>query len=209
MTIGIIGAGNVGSALARAGTKVGHEVTVTARDQQRAQAVASEVGAKVAPDAEEATRRSDIVILAVPYPAVDEVADRIRDAARGKILIDATNPLKSDLSGLAVSEESGAEHIQAMLPESSVVKAFNTVFASNQAEPSKIGTTLDGFYAGNDEGAKRQVEEFLAALGYRAIDAGDLTAARALEHMAFLNITLNARNGWPWQSGWKLVGPTG
>jgi 8-hydroxy-5-deazaflavin:NADPH oxidoreductase len=68
---------------------------------------------------------------------------------------------------------------------------------------------LDGFYAGNDDKAKGAVAGWLSAIGYRPINAGDLRAARALEHMAFLNISLNARNNWSWQTGWKLLGPTG
>jgi predicted dinucleotide-binding enzyme len=89
-----------------------------------------------------------------------------------------------------------------------VVKAFNTVFASRLNDPVIDGVPLDGFYAGDDETAKEVVAALLAEMGFRPIDAGELLAARALELMAFLNITLNARNGWPWQSGWKLLGPT-
>ena len=89
-----------------------------------------------------------------------------------------------------------------------MVKAFNTVFAARHASPTEQGVPLDGFLAGDDEAAKAVVAELVGSLGYRSIDAGGLRMARALEEMAFLNITLNARNGWPWQSGWKLVGPT-
>jgi predicted dinucleotide-binding enzyme len=111
------------------------------------------------------------------------------------------------MSGLAVEGRSGAEELQALLPRAHVVKALNTVFASKQADPVADGVTLDGFYAGDDEQPKATVARFLEQIGFRPIDAGPLRAARALEHMAFLNISLNARNGWPWQSGWKLVGP--
>ena len=65
------------------------------------------------------------------------------------------------------------------------------------------------FLAGDDVVAKAAVGELAASLGYRVIDAGGLRMARALEEMAFLNISLNATNGWAWQSGWKLVGPVG
>ena len=68
---------------------------------------------------------------------------------------------------------------------------------------------MDGFLAGNDAGAKQKVSELLSGIGYRPIDAGALSAARALEQLAFLNISLNAANGWSWQSAWKLAGPTG
>jgi len=67
---------------------------------------------------------------------------------------------------------------------------------------------LDRQYAGNDDNAKRTVGDWLSAIGYRPADAGDLSAARDLEHMAFINISLNAGNHWSWQTGWKLVGPT-
>jgi predicted dinucleotide-binding enzyme len=90
-----------------------------------------------------------------------------------------------------------------------VVKAFNTVFASRLNDPVIDGIPLDGFYAGDDAPAKQVVADLLADMGFRPIDAGDLLTARALELMAFLNITLNARGGWPWQSGWKLLGPVG
>jgi 8-hydroxy-5-deazaflavin:NADPH oxidoreductase len=124
-------------------------------------------------------------------------------------VIDATNPLKADYSGLATGERSGAEELQQLLPDTAVVKAFNTVLASNQAQPiTEEGTALDGLYAGNDNNAKRTVADWLSAIGYRPIEAGDLTAAHDLEHLAFLNISLNARNHWPWQTGWKLLGPT-
>jgi predicted dinucleotide-binding enzyme len=89
-----------------------------------------------------------------------------------------------------------------------VVKAFNTVFASRLNDPVLDGVPLDGFYAGDDAGAKQVVAELLARMGLRPIDTGELLTARALELMAFLNVSLNARNGWSWQSGWKLLGPT-
>lgn len=110
---------------------------------------------------------------------------------------------------MTTGERSGAEELQQLLPDTAVVKAFNTVLASKQAQPiTDEGIALDGLYAGNDEKAKRTVAGWLSAIGYRPIDAGDLTAARDLEHLAFLSISLNARNHWPWQTAWKLLGPT-
>jgi NADPH-dependent F420 reductase len=208
MRIAIIGAGNVGRAIAQAGARTGNDVTITASDPDHAREAANETGASVAGSNAEAADGADVVVLAVPYAAVSSVASEIAEVATS-IVIDATNPLKPDYSGLAVTDRSGAEQLQDQLPRASVVKAFNTVFASKQADPILDGTPLDGFYAGNDPSAKTRVAELLAALGYRPIDAGDLTNARALEHMAFLNISLNARNGWSWQSGWKLIGPLG
>lgn len=207
MKVATIGAGNVGSAVARAVSKAGHSVVVAAADSGHAQAVAKDVGGTAAASTADAARGADLIVLAVPYGALTDVTAAIGDAATGKVVIDATNPLTADGSGMAVSDHAGAEEVAAQLPGAHVVKAFNTVFASKQADPVTDGTVLDGFYAGDDDGAKRTVADLLAAIGYRPVDAGPLAAARALEHMAFLNISLNARNGWPWQTGWKLLGP--
>ncbi|MFE2508333.1 NADPH-dependent F420 reductase [Streptomyces naganishii] len=206
--IAIIGAGNVGGAVARGVVRAGHTVTVSATDTAHARALADEVGGTAAAGTAEAAREADATVLAVPYGAIPDVAREIADAVTGKLVIDATNPLTADGSQLAVTDRSGAEETAERLPGAHVVKAFNTVFASHQADPVIDGTQLDGFYAGDDEQAKNTVAALLEAIGYRPVDAGPLAAARALEHLAFLNISLNAANGWPWQSGWKLLGPT-
>lgn len=209
MRLAVIGAGNVGQAVARAGIRTGHDVVITATDPGKTKEIADALGASAANSNVEAVRDADLIVIAVPYGAVAQVGTEVAEVVAGKVVIDATNPLKADGSGLAVTDRSGAETLQDLIPQASVVKAFNTVFASNQSEPVVDGTQLDGFYAGNDDNAKATVAEFLTAIGYRAIDTGDLAAARALERMAFLNISMNARNGWSWQSGWKLVGPAG
>jgi predicted dinucleotide-binding enzyme len=209
MNIAIIGAGNVGGALARAAVRAGHQVTISATDKNHARVLAEEVGGTAADSAADAAQGAELVILAVPYGAVPDVCRVLRDAGAGKVVVDATNPIKADFSGLAVTDRSGAEEIATQLPGASVVKTFNTVLASRQAEPTVDGVSLDGFYAGDDEEAKATVRDLLAGMGFRPIDAGPLAAARYLEHLAYLNISLNARLGWPWQSAWKLLGPTG
>ena len=96
-----------------------------------------------------------------------------------------------------------------LLPDTVVVKAFNTVLGLRLADPVVDGIRLDGFYAGDDESANETVAGLVAAVGLRPLDAGPLAMARTLEHMGLLNVSLNARFGWPWRSGWKLLGPTG
>ena len=155
----------------------------------------------------DAVAGADTVVLAVPFGAVQGIAADLAGDLAGKIVIDVTNPLNDDLSGLSTNGQSAAELVQQAAPQARVVKAFNTVLAANQADPSVDGTQLDGFVAGDDEEAKAVVVEVLGKVGYRPIDVGPLAAARYLEGMAFLNIALNARNGWGWQTGWKLVGP--
>jgi NADPH-dependent F420 reductase len=209
MRIAVIGAGNVGGAIARGAAGAGHTIVVTARDVEHARTVADAVGGQVASSNAAAVEAADVVVLAVPYGAVEPVAEEIAAAVAGKIVIDVTNPLRPDLSGLAVTDRSAAEVIQERLPNASVVKAFNTVLAANQAEPVLDGVALDGYVAGDDPAGKKVVAELLADMGYRPVDVGELGTARALEHMALLNIRLNAGNNWAWRTGWKLLGPTG
>ena len=209
MRIAIIGAGAVGSALARAFDADGHSVVLTGRHPDRAAKVAAEIGAEAVEDKRQAVTGADVVVLAVPSTAIAGLCDRIRGAAVGKIVLDPTNPFLPDLSGLLPADTSVAEEITVLLPDTVVVKAFNTVLGLRLADPVVDGIRLDGFYAGDDESAKETVAGLVAAVGLRPLDAGPLAMARTLEHMGLLNVSLNARFGWPWQSGWKLLGPTG
>jgi NADPH-dependent F420 reductase len=206
MQVAIIGAGNVGGALARAISEAGHDVVVSARSTDKVDALARELDVAKAGSNREAVEGADVVVLAAYFDGIEDVLAELGDALEGKVVIDTSNPVKPDLSGLRFEGTSGAEVIQDRVPGARVVKAFNTVFASRQAEPFIDGVPLDGFVAGDDDEAKGVVLELLAKIGYRPIDAGQLSAARYLEGMAFLNISLNAVNGWSWQSSWKLVG---
>ena len=202
MRVAIIGAGNVGKALATSITRAGHEVTLSASSPESAREAAAGVGAQAAATNTDAVRDAEVVILAVPFVgAVDEVTGEIRDRVAGKTVIDVTNPMKPDFSGLATEGSSAAEEFQKRLPEANVVKAFNTIFATNQAHPSP---EIDGYVAGDDDKAKRQVISLVESIGFSALDVGPLKAARYLEGMAVINIGLNAQNGWGWTSAWKL-----
>jgi hypothetical protein len=209
MNIAIIGAGNVGKALAGASVKAGHSVTVSSEHPENAQFLADQVGARAGASNREAVAGADIVVLAVPYDAALDVADELGGALDGKIVVDATNQVRPDMSGLINEGTSVAEMIQARAPKAKVVKAFNTALAARQAEPTVQHTQLDGYVAGDDADAKAKVLEYVGSIGFKPIDAGPLVMARALEAMALLHIFLQVRNGWDWQSGWKLVGPTG
>jgi predicted dinucleotide-binding enzyme len=179
MKIAIIGSGNVGKALAKSSVKAGHTVTMTATTTQKAAESAKATGAHAANSNQEAVKDADLVIVAVPYDKLGEV-----------------------LNGI-----SNAEEIQKRHPKVHVVKAFNFSVAARMAEPSVGGTRLDGFVAGDDQAAKDRVLEFVGSIGYRPIDAGPLVMARALESMGLLIVMLQIKHNWPWQNGWKLVGP--
>jgi 8-hydroxy-5-deazaflavin:NADPH oxidoreductase len=205
MNIAIIGAGNVGSALARSTTRAGHNVTITSRDGKDAAEVAQSASAHLASTNREAVESAEIVILAVPADAVPGVAEELADALATKAVIDVANRPTPDPTGRNC--RSHAEELQERIPTAGVVKALNTVFAARQKDPSLDGTDVDGYVAGDDPDAKRAVLQLVESLGFKPYDVGGLTMARTLEGMGWLHISLAMQNGWSWQSAWKIVGP--
>jgi predicted dinucleotide-binding enzyme len=202
MKVAIIGAGNVGKALATSLIRAGHDVALSASTPESTKAAADAVGAVAATSNASAASEADVTILAVPYVGAGQaVAEEIGPAVAGRIVIDATNPIKADYSGLATNVRSGAEELQASLGGANVIKAFNTIFAANQAQPT---AGMDGYVAGDDAKAKATVMGLVESMGFAPVDVGPLSAARQLEGMAWLNIGLNASNGWGWTSAWRL-----
>ena len=208
MRIAIIGSGNVGGGLAASAVKSGHDVVVSASDPANAEKTAANTGATAAASSVEAVQGADLVVLAVPNGAVTDVVSALGSALDGHVLVDATNPLNDSYSDLTTTGVSAAEQLQQQAPGVRVVKALNTVFASRYANPSENGQPLTALIAGDDADAKTTVARFVDSLGLRPVDAGGLRMARALEEIAFLNISLNAANDWTWQSHFALVGPT-
>ena len=203
MKVAIIGAGNVGKALGTSMTRAGHEVTISASTPESAEAAARVIGASPADSAADAVKDASIIILAIPYQAGGSVAAEIADRVSGRTIIDVTNPIRPDFSGLA-TDTSAAEELQIQLPDAHVVKAFNTLFASLQADPSAASAPIDGYVAGDDADAKREVMSLLESIGLKPLDVGPLSSSRYLEGMAYVNIGLNAQNGWSWTSSWHL-----
>lgn len=204
MKVGMIGAGNVGSALTKASIAAGHAVAISATSQDEAAKTSAVAGGTAVGSNREAVTDADLVILAVPFEAVQAITGELGEALNGKVVIDVTNRFDP----MQLNGPSNAEQTQQLAPGARVVKAFNTIFAAKQPDPSIEGIQLDGFVAADDTAAKSTVLEFVESLGFRPIDAGPLAMARALEGMGTLNISLNMNNGWPWQTGWKLLGPT-
>ena len=208
MRIAIIGAGNVGGGLAGAATTAGHDVVLSARNPASAQQTAATTGAAAVSSNAEAVDGADVVVFAVPGSAVAGIAAELTEALAGKIVVDATNPLDDTYTGLTTTGVSAAELLPQQLPDATVVKSLNTVFASRYANPTQDGQPLDALIAGDDADAKATIAQLVESIGFRSVDAGGLRMARALEEIAFLNISLNAGNGWTWQSAFQLVGPT-
>ena len=206
MNIAIIGAGNVGRALATSFSRAGHDVIVASRDPEDAGAVASATHARLAASNTDAAAAADLVVLAVPFASVEAVAAEIRAAVAGKPVVDATNRMSFGPAGPTIDAgDSNADRLAAWLPEAHIVKAFNTLFAANQADPIAQGVQLDGFVAADDAGAKATVLELVRSIGLNPVDVGPLARSQQLEQLAFLNIALNIAGNGAWQSGWKLV----
>jgi NADPH-dependent F420 reductase len=207
MKVAIIGAGNVGTALATSIARAGHDVIITSRDPEDAATAAAGSGARVAQTNAAAAAEADVVIPAVSFRDVPQVAEEIAESAAGKPVVDVTNRIGFGANGPEIdTTSSNAESLAELLPKSPVVKAFNTLFATKQVDPVAEGVQLDGFVAGDDASAKVKVLELVRSIGLRPIDVGPLVRARQLEALAFLNMALNVVNDGSWQSGWKLVG---
>jgi predicted dinucleotide-binding enzyme len=149
----------------------------------------------------------EIVVLAVPHPAVDGIIASYADQLAGKTVVDITNPLDfSTFDSLVVpAGTSLTAQIQEKLPQSSVLKAFNTNFAATLVS-GKIGdapTTV--LIAGDDTSAKSALKAALEAGGRNAVDAGSLSRAHELEAMGFLQLTLAAGEQLPWTGGFAVV----
>ena len=148
--------------------RAGHDVVFAARDQDEVRHVAENAGAKAATSPAAAVTAADVAILAVPWGAVEDVTNEIRDASDDTVVVDVTNPLTSDYSGLATSGgPSAAETVAKRLPRAHVVKALNTLFGSVQADPKALGTKVDAFYATDDPIARETITELLSSIGFR------------------------------------------
>jgi len=206
MKIAIIGAGNVGTALATSFKHAGHDVVIASRDPEDAGGAAASTGSRIAVSNVVAATDADVIVLAIPFTSAADVAGQIGSVVAGKPVVDATNRMGFGPTGPVIdTTTSNAEELAVLLPGAHIIKAFNTLLASNQVNPSGATSPFDGFVAGDDAAAKATVLALVASLGLNPIDVGPLGRARQLEGMAFLNITLNIANGGTWQSGWKLV----
>lgn len=207
MKVFIIGAGNVGTAMAIAAVTAKNEVSIFSTSVEKTQAAAEKSGAKIVGSVAEGVKNAELVYLAVPGSVVASLALELKPIIAGKVVIDGTNPLNESYTDLTYKGQSAAADLQDLLPGISVVKAFNTLFAGRYATPSQKGTKLQIFIAGEDSEAKALVGKYAESMGFDAVDIGGLRYAKSMEEMAFLNISLNASKSLSWQSAWSLSGP--
>jgi NADPH-dependent F420 reductase len=149
----------------------------------------------------------DIVVLAVPYPAVADVVAQRADQLAGKVVVDITNPLNFEtFDSLTVpADGSATAEIAAALPPSRVVKAFNTTFAATLAAGTVGPLPTTVLIAGDDADAKALLAGVVTAGGRRAIDAGGLRRARELEALGFLQLTLAVGEKISWTGGFGIA----
>lgn len=196
MSISIIGAGNVGMALARALTAKGERVLIGARDPARYRDAVISQGHSVSVATLGAVlAEGDPVILAVPYAAAADVARSVPDW-KNRILVDATNPLAPGLAGLSLgTTTSGAEEIAKAARGARVVKAFNSTGAENLADSRYAGGPVFMPVCGDDADARKRVIALAALIGFDAVDFGELKAARYIEPFAMCWIHMAIKLG--------------
>jgi predicted dinucleotide-binding enzyme len=183
--------GNVGAALGRRWVEAGHEVVFGARDpaDPRAKGTAGGMKARLA-SVPEAVAAAEVVALAVPFPAVGDALSSAGDLT-AKVLLDCTNPLTADLSGLTLgTTTSGGEQVASLARGARVVKIFNTTGAGNMADPRYGDAPPTMLYAGDDAAAKAVAARLARDVGFDPVDVGPLSAARVLEPFGLVWITL-------------------
>ncbi|WP_242917155.1 NADPH-dependent F420 reductase [Pontibacter liquoris] len=213
-TIAIIGAsGSMGAAISKSLAKGNYRLLLCANDRSKVEAVAGDIksslpaaAVEVVDCSKEASWEADIIVVAVPFAAEQEVAAKIKEVANQKIVISIANPLNDTYDGLVTAPDtSAAEELQKLLPNAKVVKAFNTTFAADFATTVIDGKQADAFIAGNDEEALQTVSELVSTAGFNPIVAGNLAVSGTLERMQLLLIQLNGKYNYNWLAGWKIL----
>ncbi len=185
----IIGGGKMGKAISNLVTAGGNTVEILTRSD----AVTAVTG--------------EIVVLAIPFGAVEDVLSRRADELAGRIVVDITNPVDfATFDSMVVpADSSAAAELQAKLPQSKVLKAFNTNFAAT-LESGKVGdATTTVLIAGDDQDAKQSLADVVNASGMKALDAGPLKRARELEAIGFQQLILAASNQVGWNAGFAVI----
>lgn len=188
MKIAIVGAGNVGKALGAAWKAAKHEVTYALREGSDKAKPLGKDGFVVAGLAD-AAKSADVIVLAIPFTEVAPVIEAL-GPLKGKIIIDATNPVSPELEIELGFDDSAGETVALLAQGARVVKAFNTTGAENMANARDFPAKPVMFVAGDDADAKTTVAKLADEIGFEAIDAGPLKASRYLEPMAMQWIKL-------------------
>ena len=211
MRVGVLGTGDVGRVLAGGFIDRGHEVRVGSRDAANPKAVAwaEAAGARASVGTfGDAAAFAELAVLATLWTGTEAALEQAGAAnLAGKVLIDCTNPLRHDggMPALAIgTTDSGGEQVQRWLPDTRVVKAFNSVGNAQMIDPDLPGGPPDMFICGNDEAAKAQVRDLLTAFGWGTVDLGGIEASRHIEPLCMVWVAHGVRSG-SWNHAFKLL----
>ncbi len=181
MKMGIIGAGAIGTTLAKHLAPAGYEVVISnSRGADTLREKVKQIGGNVTPGSVQEAAEADVVFLAVRWEQVQEVLSAI--TLEGKIVIDATNPNVREFIAAEPGSKTSSEVVGQWAKGAKVVKAFNTLYAQVLAE----GPQVDGgnrviFYSGDDDHAKDVLSGILARIGFAGIDLGNLNEGGKLQ----------------------------
>lgn len=173
--IGIIGKGNVGHALLRGCERAGYEAKAVGHYLKGVQGTAA---------------WGEVLVLAVPFAALDETLNEMGDNVNGKTLVDVTNVVTPDYRLALGCTTSGAEELQKKVPSAKVIKAFNTVFSEHMSRGKVLDEPITLFAAGDDGASKAAVLQLGRDIGFDPVDAGPLQNARWLETLGYFHIQL-------------------
>jgi predicted dinucleotide-binding enzyme len=199
MKIGIIGSGNMGSGLGILWAKKGHELMFSFSRNPKALEKAAAASGKNARTGTpiDAARFGEVILLAVPWGAIDDAIKDVAKMLSGKILISCNNPLLPDLTGLLLgTNTSGAEEVARRVPEAKVIEVLFPFAEQLHSGSLTFGQLRPSqWYCGDDSDAKKVVAKLISELGLEPIDAGPLTSARYLEPYGMLMIQLAYKQG--------------
>lgn len=191
MRIAVIGIGMVGGTLGRRWAQEGQEVMFGVREpaSEKVGQLLAEAGANArAGSVAEAAAFGEVVVLATPWSGTEDAIRTAGDLS-GKVVLDCTNPLAPDMSGL-VGDRSAAEQVAAWAKGAKVVKIFNSTGFKNMDDPRYGDDRVTMLYCGDDAEAKKVAAGLAEGLGFEPVDAGPLSEARSLEYLALLWIHL-------------------
>ncbi|WP_298542019.1 NAD(P)-binding domain-containing protein [uncultured Aquimarina sp.] len=187
MNISFIGAGNVASRLGDLMVSAGHSVKYSTPNPKDNQVSISE-----------ACNLGEIVCFAIPYSAMNQVLVDNKERLEGKIVVDITNAINiDDWSPVFLGEDSGGEQTSRLLPESKVVKAFNTIFADVMKPEKQLfnDQKISAFIASDDIEASTVIKGLADEIGFSGLIVGGIKNARHLEAIAHLNIAIAMSGG--------------
>jgi len=209
MSVGILGSGDVGKALARGFILLGHEVKIGSRDPEKLREWVESAGERASSGTfEETAKFGDLIVLATLGAAVENAIDLAgKSNFDGKVVIDTTNPLDFSSGGPQLSigfNDSLGERVQRRIPKARVVKAFNTVGNAHMVKPDFPGGPPTMFIAGNEDESKRLVSQICEHFGWDISDLGGIESSRYLEPMC-LAWVLHGIHSKSWNHAFKLL----